>query len=327
MVGRLAAAGHWHEGDPDIIVVLDSGYDLTRLAWLLDGLPWTSRAGCARPGHVLPGPARGPGRTAGRSGTGPGSASASRRPGRAGGRHRHADVPVRHAKAVAWPRLHQQLAAAPPGSTTTASCRHRGHSHPPPGRSPAGCRDAEPVWLWSSRAAHRRRGEPGLAGVLAPFRYRAYVPVPEAAAGIDRRSSADRPRRPLDLDHHHHLRPAAPRRDLAADIRLPGSSLQPATSPPPRVRIGVPPHPPGPAVPAARRNLPPGSRRPAGSKNQRPATRHDIGKTVKREEPRETRSQAGSMASLACYLTHVVWVVLSCLCCPACRADMRRPPL
>ena len=28
-----------------------------------------------------------------------------------------------------------------------------------------------------------------------------------------------------------------------------------------------------------------------------------------------------------CYLTHVVWVVLSCLCCPACRGDMRRPPL
>src|ERR1019366_9120659 len=38
-VARLTAAGHWREGDPDIIVVLDSGYDLTRLAWLLDGLP------------------------------------------------------------------------------------------------------------------------------------------------------------------------------------------------------------------------------------------------------------------------------------------------
>src|SRR6266704_3279398 len=34
VTARLVAAGHWHEGDPDVIVVLDSGYDLTRLAWL-----------------------------------------------------------------------------------------------------------------------------------------------------------------------------------------------------------------------------------------------------------------------------------------------------
>src|SRR5260370_13304164 len=31
--------------------------------------------------------------------------------------------------------------------------------------------------------------------------------------------------------------------------------------------------------------------------------------------------------SLACYLTLVVCAVLSCLCCPACRGDMRRAPL
>ncbi len=39
VVARLIAAGHWREGDPGVIVVLDSGYDLTRLAWLLNGLP------------------------------------------------------------------------------------------------------------------------------------------------------------------------------------------------------------------------------------------------------------------------------------------------
>ena len=50
VVARLIAAGHWRPGDPDIIVVLDSGYDLTRLAWLLDGLPWTSPAGSAATG-------------------------------------------------------------------------------------------------------------------------------------------------------------------------------------------------------------------------------------------------------------------------------------
>ncbi len=39
VVTRLAEAGHWHDGDPDILVVFDSGYDLTRLAWLLRDLP------------------------------------------------------------------------------------------------------------------------------------------------------------------------------------------------------------------------------------------------------------------------------------------------
>ena len=41
VVERLIAAGHWQPGDPDIIVVLDAGYDLTRLAWLLRDLPVT----------------------------------------------------------------------------------------------------------------------------------------------------------------------------------------------------------------------------------------------------------------------------------------------
>jgi hypothetical protein len=39
VTGRLAAAGAWRPGDPDIIVVLDSGYDVIRLAWLLADLP------------------------------------------------------------------------------------------------------------------------------------------------------------------------------------------------------------------------------------------------------------------------------------------------
>ena len=39
VVERITEAGHWHAGDPDILVVFDSGYDLTRLAWLLADLP------------------------------------------------------------------------------------------------------------------------------------------------------------------------------------------------------------------------------------------------------------------------------------------------
>ena len=63
---RLTAAGHWRPGDPDILVVFDSGYDLTRLAWLLRDLPVEVAAAAQQPGHVLPGPAAP--RTAGRDG-------------------------------------------------------------------------------------------------------------------------------------------------------------------------------------------------------------------------------------------------------------------
>src|ERR1022692_2314547 len=39
VVTRLAGAGHWREGDPDILIVFDAGYDVTRLAHLLAGWP------------------------------------------------------------------------------------------------------------------------------------------------------------------------------------------------------------------------------------------------------------------------------------------------
>ena len=39
VVDRLSAVGHWHPGDPTIWIVLDSGYDVTRLAFLLADLP------------------------------------------------------------------------------------------------------------------------------------------------------------------------------------------------------------------------------------------------------------------------------------------------
>ncbi len=39
VVAGLIKAGHWPDGDPDILVVAGSGYDLTRLAWLLADLP------------------------------------------------------------------------------------------------------------------------------------------------------------------------------------------------------------------------------------------------------------------------------------------------
>ena len=62
VVARIIDAGHWREGDPDILVIFDAGYDLTRLAWLLAGLP-VGVLGLLRSDRVLyfPAPAREPG--------------------------------------------------------------------------------------------------------------------------------------------------------------------------------------------------------------------------------------------------------------------------
>jgi hypothetical protein len=39
VVERLIAGGQWQPGEPDIVIVTDAGYDVTRLAWVLRDLP------------------------------------------------------------------------------------------------------------------------------------------------------------------------------------------------------------------------------------------------------------------------------------------------
>ncbi|WP_143078563.1 hypothetical protein [Nonomuraea pusilla] len=39
LVARLIEAGRWRDGDPDILIAPDVGYDTARLTVLLDGLP------------------------------------------------------------------------------------------------------------------------------------------------------------------------------------------------------------------------------------------------------------------------------------------------
>ena len=97
VVGRLIAAGHWRPGDPDILVVFDAGYDVTRLAYLLADLP-VELLGLAPlgPGAVLPGaaPAGWPGPAIpAREGV-----QARRRENlaRPGGGHGDRDDPLRH---------------------------------------------------------------------------------------------------------------------------------------------------------------------------------------------------------------------------------------
>ena len=156
VVERIITAGHWRGGDPDILVIFDAGYDLTRLAWLLRDLP-VEVLGRLRSDRVLyfPAPPRQPGTDG--------------RPVRHGGAFKLADQRSRSAPAVAtaaqttrygtawaaaWGRLHQRLASRagwedhdgelPIVEGTLIQLRV---DHLPGDRSP------EPLWLWTTAAA------------------------------------------------------------------------------------------------------------------------------------------------------------------------------
>jgi DDE superfamily endonuclease len=294
VVTRIIAAGRWEDGDPDILAVLDAGYDLTRLAWLLAGLP-LEICGRLRSDRVMhcpapPLPAR-PRSTGGR------------RP-----RHGHKlafgdpatwpepAVTTRTetsrygtAEAMAWGRMHQRL-------------WHRGSWEDHDGELPVvegtlirlqvehlpGQRHADPLWLWSSRAG-TDGGEVDRAwqAFLRRFDIEHMFRFLKQALGWTR----PRLRAPAAADRWTWLVIAAYvqlhlARPLAADVRLPWQQpCQPGRLTPSRVRRGyrsirqdlpVPASAPKPSRPR------PG--RPAGSKNRRPATRCDVGKTVKRTE-------------------------------------------
>jgi hypothetical protein len=136
LVGRLTAAGHWCDGDPDILIVADAGYDITRLAFVLADLP-VQLLGRIRSDRVLrlPKPPRAPGTpTQARARIRPGQASDV---ARAGSHHDHRDHPLRHrdrhqlGPAPSPPHPPRLLARPPRGPA-----RHRGHPHPAAGRAP-----------------------------------------------------------------------------------------------------------------------------------------------------------------------------------------------
>jgi DDE superfamily endonuclease len=304
VIGRLVAAGHWRQGDPDILVVFDSGYDLTRLAWLLRDLP-AEVAGRLRSNRVMHFPA--PQRPARPAGTG------GRRP-RHGAVLKLADPQTWPAPAVttitettrygtatamAWGRLHQRLGSR---------CGWEDHD----GNLPViegtlirlsvahlpGHRDAEPLWLWSSRAG-TSAGEVDRTwqAFLRRFDLEHTFRLCKQVLGWTRPKLRD----PAAADRWTWLIIACYAqlylaRHLAADLRLPWQQpCPPGRLTPARVRRGFR---------NIRQTLPglagapkpgkPGPGRPPGSKNRRPATRHDVGKTVKRDEPsKKTRRQTG----------------------------------
>jgi DDE superfamily endonuclease len=290
VINRLIGAGHWRPGDPDILIVADTGYDTTRLAYVLSDLP-VILIGRIRADRVvrLPKPARTPGVIG--------------RPRKHGGEFALADPhtwpPPQHvtttattrygaAEARSWDRLHPRL------TRRTCWLDHTGDlpviegtlirlqvEHLP------GDRDPKPVWLWCSaisattadvdrwRQTFLRRFD--LEHTFRLFKQtlgwtRPKLRTPEAA---DRWTW-------LIIAAYTQLRLARP---LAADLRRPWERPTPAGRlTPARVRRGFRNIRATSTRPtAAPKPTRPGPGRPPGSRNQRSATRHDVGKTVKRD--------------------------------------------
>ena len=292
---RLIGAGHWRGGDPDILVVFDAGYDLTRLAWLLRDLP-VEVAGRLRSDRVMYFPA--PQRPARPAGTG------GRRP-RHGAVLKLAEPATWPAPAVttvtattrygtatatAWARLHQRLETRCgwqdhdgelPVIEGTLIRLHVGHL--------PGHRDAEPVWLWSSRAGtSAEEVDRTWQAFLRRFDLEHTFRLFKQVLGWTRPKLRD----PAAADRWTWLIIACYAqlylaRHLAADLRLPWQQpCPPGRLTPARVRRGfrrIRQALPG--LASAPKPGKPGPGRPPGSKNRRPATRHDVGKTARQTKP------------------------------------------
>jgi len=295
LITRLIEAGHWHDGDPPILVIFDAGYDVTRLAWLLADLP-AELLGRLRSDRVmqLPAPPRPPG-TVGR-------------PRKHGSELALADpatwpapqvatstVTTRYGTAAAaWDRVHPRLT-------------HRAAWLDYDGDLPViegtlirlqvdhlpGDRDPKPVWLWCSvtgtlPADVDRLWQAFLRRFDLEHTFRLYKQVLGWTAPKLRGPPAADTWTWLIIIAHAQLRLARP---LADDLRLPWERpAPPGRLTPARVRRGfrniraTVPCPAGAPKPGK-----PGPGRPPGSKNRRPTPRHDVGKTTRRELTLTTR--------------------------------------
>lgn len=151
---RLLAAGQWRDGDPEILVVLDAGYDAPRIAHLLADLP-VEVLGRMRSDRVLRRPA--PPRVPGTNGRPPkhGGEFVFGDPATWGAEQAVTTTDTRRygtATAHAWDRLHPRL---------TRRCAWSDHAEPLPiiegtvirlnvDHLPSGG-DPKPVWLWWSK--------------------------------------------------------------------------------------------------------------------------------------------------------------------------------
>jgi DDE superfamily endonuclease len=298
VVDRVIGAGHWRAGDPDIVVVMDTGYDVTRLAYVLADLP-VELVGRIRADRVLRGPK--PARAAGTNGRPPKHGPEFRLDSR------HTWPPAQHttttetsrygtARATSWDRLHPRL------TRRTCWLDHDGDlpviegtlirlqvDHLP------GDRDPKPLWLWSSRTGATATDiDRWWQSFLRRFDLEHTFRLFKQILGWTRPKIRD-PRAAdrwtwLLIAAHTQLRLARP---LAADLRRPWERpAPPGRLTPARVRRGFRNIRPNTTLPArAPKPSKPGPGRPPGSRNQRPAPRYDVGKTVKRDRTISARQQ------------------------------------
>ncbi|MFD4635489.1 NF041680 family putative transposase [Streptomyces sp. NPDC058284] len=302
VVERLVRVGQWRTGDQEMLVVMDAGYDVTRLAWVLRDLP-VELVGRLRSDRVLRVPPR--------------PLSFTYQPL---GRPRRHGLELRLAKPETWPepalvtvndtdrygKAHTQAwdRVHPRLTHRSSWIDHAGELPLVEGtlirlkvqRLP-GDRDGPPLWLWSSKTGATATDVDQLWDCYLrrfdlehTFRYfkqdlgwtRPRLRNPEAA---DRWTW-------LVIAAHTQLRLAAP---IVTDQRKPWekTARSGAAVTPTRARRGfrnIRPQLASPAgVPKPAR---PGPGRPPGSKNRHPATRYDVGKTVKRPETLIERDQA-----------------------------------
>ncbi|WP_089106245.1 NF041680 family putative transposase [Streptomyces hyaluromycini] len=300
VVEVLIDIGRWQQGDRDILIVFDAGYDAPRMAYLLEGLP-VEVLGRMRTDRVMRQPVPVPWISPPQGGRPPKHGKEFRfaKPDTWGGPHvATVQVTERYgtARAMAWDPIHPRL------TTRSAWIDHSGELPFIEGtlillevdRLPGG-HDPLPVWLWSSAT--------GLPGQAVDPRWQAFLrrfDLEHTFRMIKQTLGRTRPklRAPAAADRwtwlviaaHTQLRLARP---PAADLRRPWEKpTEPGRLTPARVRRGfrnLRPSLPCPArAPKPNR---PGPGRPPGSKNRHPATRCDVGKTVRRPETIAERDQ------------------------------------
>jgi hypothetical protein len=217
LVERLVAAGQWKPGDPEVLVVLDAGYDTPRIAHLLNDLP-VEILGRLRSDRVMRRPT--PPRVYDPKGG---------RPPKHGGEFVFGDpatwgteqaVTVTDtrlygkATAQAWDRLHPE--ADPAGGLDRprrTAARHRRSRHPPD-RAEAAQRRGEQAGLAMvvGHLRHQSRRRPLLAVLPPPLRPGAHLPPVQADTWVDQAPSPQLGgSRPMDMAGDRRLRPAPAR--------------------------------------------------------------------------------------------------------------------
>lgn len=291
VVHRLQAVGHWRPGDPAIMVMLDSGYDVTRLAFVLADLP-VQLVGRIRADRVMLGPA-----------PSPAADPRTGRPRRHGAVMALADpgswptpttqtqtATARYgqAEAVSFDRMHPRLASRGPwvghpgslpiveGTVIRLQVEHL------PGQ-----REAKPVWLWSSTTGDdaeevTRCWQAYLRRFDLEHTFRLWKQTLGWTAPKIRSPQAGDRWTWLVIAAHTELRLA---RHLAVDLRRPWEKPLPAERLTParvrrgfrhlRAKTGQPASAPKPSRP--------GPGRPPGVPNRHRAARHDVGKNVLRD--------------------------------------------